>query len=54
MGTSIVSYSSERSLLCLMLPHNPPPHLQGIPAGLEMELCTMIIECCSQEKTFIK
>ncbi|KAK2078226.1 hypothetical protein QBZ16_004095 [Prototheca wickerhamii] len=26
----------------------------GIPPGQEMELCTMIIECCSQEKTFIK
>ncbi|EFN55449.1 hypothetical protein CHLNCDRAFT_52248 [Chlorella variabilis] len=26
----------------------------GIPAGLEMELTTMIIECCSNEKTFIK
>lgn len=26
----------------------------GIPNGLEHELATMIIECCSQEKTFIK
>ncbi|PSC73785.1 pre-mRNA-splicing factor CWC22-like protein [Micractinium conductrix] len=26
----------------------------GIPAGQEMELATMIIECCSNEKTFIK
>ena len=26
----------------------------GIPQGLENELATMIIECCSQEKTFIK
>ena len=26
----------------------------GIPDGLENELATMIIECCSQEKTFIK
>jgi hypothetical protein len=28
--------------------------LQGIPNGQEMELTTMIIECCSNEKTFIK
>eukprot|EP00889_Picochlorum_renovo_P002456 jgi/Picre1/29486/NNA_004872.t1 len=26
----------------------------GIPEGQEIELATMIIECCSQEKTFIK
>lgn len=26
----------------------------GIPKGMENELATMIIECCSQEKTFIK
>ena len=26
----------------------------GIPDGLENEVATMIIECCSQEKTFIK
>ncbi|GAB4823495.1 hypothetical protein N2152v2_010541 [Parachlorella kessleri] len=26
----------------------------GIPEGHEMELCTMIIECCSNEKTFVK
>jgi pre-mRNA-splicing factor CWC22 len=26
----------------------------GIPNGLEHELATMIIECCSQEKTFIR
>ncbi len=28
--------------------------LQGIPDGQEMELATMIIECSSNEKTFIK
>ena len=28
--------------------------VQGIPEGQEMELATMIIECCSNEKTFIK
>lgn len=28
--------------------------MQGIPEGQEMELATMIIECCSNEKTFIK
>ena len=30
------------------------PVMQGIPDGHEMELCTMIIECCSNEKTFVK
>jgi hypothetical protein len=35
-------------------PATLPPLLQGIPEGQEMELATMIIECCSNEKTFIK
>lgn len=30
------------------------PAAQGIPEGHEMELCTMVIECCSNEKTFVK
>jgi hypothetical protein len=38
----------SRPWLCL------PACLQGIPNGQEMELTTMIIECCSNEKTFIK
>lgn len=26
----------------------------NIPAGLEIELCNMIVECCSQERTYLK
>ena len=38
----------------LVVPACLPACLQGIPNGQEMELTTMIIECCSNEKTFIK
>lgn len=44
-------------LHCLPANLRPLPSpfcVQGIPAGQEMELTTMIIECCSNEKTFIK
>jgi pre-mRNA-splicing factor CWC22 len=27
---------------------------QGVPEGLEVEVCNMVIECCSQEKTYGK
>ena len=48
----------DHRLRCLVswlcLPACLPACLQGIPNGQEMELTTMIIECCSNEKTFIK
>jgi hypothetical protein len=35
---------------------NPPPHKPQNEQqnGQEMELCLMLVECCSQEKTYLK